>query len=237
MSLQRTESPTLVLFICVCLAAVLWLLNALNQEHTARYSAKVEWTGIEENMVPLQALPSSVQLRVKSTGWSLFYNTFSRKNILVDLSEFAGRKLLFTNDQHLLFEEVLPAKFELLEVSPDSIRIDMDRNLSRKIPVRFNSSIAFDPAFGLSGPVKLTPDSVTVSGAAENIQSLKYWPTEEVTLEALSADKSGAVSLQPPSKKAITLNASAVQYTRARICLYRGQPGGVNSKHRGEKGW
>jgi YbbR domain-containing protein len=76
---------------------------------------------------------------------------------------------------------------QLVDVKPDSIYVEFDRYDERVFPVVLDIAASFREGYGQVGAATVTPESVTVGGAASNIRVLHSWKTVRSTFDDLRA--------------------------------------------------
>ncbi|MFT7588151.1 MAG: YbbR domain-containing protein [Limisphaerales bacterium] len=207
-----SNSRSLIILICFGLAAVLWLLNALSKEHIAIQKVKLEWEGIGETQATVVKLPEEAKLRVKGNGWQLFYSSFRRKNVKIDLSKYAGRDILITKTIPDEFTSDIPNSFELKDIKPDSISIKMDKVISKKLPVKLIHKLQYDPTSGMSSHIELSPDSILITGARSNIEKLNYWATELLDKSKISETVEGEILIKHAGNLNLEFDTKVISY-------------------------
>jgi YbbR domain-containing protein len=92
----------------------------------------------------------------------------------------------------------------------DDIKLKIGKSYYKKIPVIFKSQINFYPGYEFTDSIRLSPDTITVFGLKEDIDTISYWPTEEFALVGVRNDINQLVKLSAPANNAITLSHTFV---------------------------
>jgi hypothetical protein len=207
------------LLVSMGLAFVFWLLHALGQEHTDTVRVRLDWGTPPADRVVVNRLPDEARLTLRSSGWNLLSARFRRQTLRLDLARFGDRNLLLTDRNHDLFARELSNAWTLLDVEPDTIRIDVDRAVQRRVPLRLATAWRYAPGFGPSGPPVLEPESVLVRGPARLVDTLRGWTLRPPAGEALDADRSGTVALAAPGDWQLDAEPEEARY-RVRVEPY-----------------
>lgn len=196
------------LLFSILVAFILWLVVNLNGEYEENFKAKI----VIKNLHPQRAIktdyPDVVNLKVKGQGWKLLpFYFFSSPQISIDLSNVhQGLKLNLSMDHRVHF---LSENVHLIEVNPETLSIELDKKIERKIPIELKFEIKKDN-YGFAYPPKLIPDSVTVSGAESIVSKIGSILTKEVTIEKTGKYKL-KLYLVNPYEKLLKLSDNYVQ--------------------------
>ncbi len=171
------EHPLRILAICGVLSLLLWLVLTLRQTTTATIEARTVVATLPSGEALVTPVPETVRLVVEGTGYRLL-PLFSNPP---RLPIAATQREVFLDAQL----PALPPGVRLVGVSPRTLRLDTEPSVTRTIPVVLRARIAFVPSYNLSGAVRVSPDSVRVTGARSVVAALRGWPTAPLPLGAL----------------------------------------------------
>ena len=203
------------MLISVGLAFFFWLLNALSKEHVDEVPVRFAWTDPPAGRMVVNRLPDNGTLVLQASGWNLLSAHFRRRTVRLELARFGERSLLLTDRNLDLFSRDLPREWTLLGVDPDTVRIDLDREGHRRIPVSVVKTWDFAPGYGASAATKLSPDSIDVWGPAGVLDTLDEWPTKPLDATAIKASLSGMVDLADPGSLSLRLAPMRIAYQQA----------------------
>lgn len=224
----KVDEKLVVFFFFLFFASFLWYLNKLNHEYTIDLSYPVRFSNLPPDKVFVRESEASVTLKVRAHGYTLL--KFKMSSVLaplnidlkdVKLSRVNGSKttyfLLSSRIQTMLADQINP-DMQLEAVTPDTLFVDLSRMTRKVVPVKQNLKLKFEEQFMLSGSPLLEPDSVTVSGPASLVDTLKFWPTKSKTLEKLSQTTTGIIALTNisgivPSTRRIDYTVEVEKYT------------------------
>jgi hypothetical protein len=162
---------------------LVWLSVAMREQYTITVTAPVTIENIPEGWSVSTPVPETIQLRLRGDGWRLAALLLGPEpHLRLPFTRSVTEQDLFSYPD--IAERIsLRPGIQLVDVSPDSIAIGLDRRVRRTVPVVFRHSITFLDDYGQVGPVLVTPESVTVEGAATVLQGIRSWPTEQRTFD------------------------------------------------------
>ncbi len=211
------NGPLPVFFVCVFIAIVFWVLNSLNKEYNYTLSFPLEIANMPYTKRMVNTTPDSVKVLCKARGFELFwfYLKHGNKKITIDLAgknnsadkisigmsnEFVNR---FKNDMH---------DMEIISAQPDSIHLFLSSRYLKKVPVVSNLKFTLKNRFGISGKIKIEPDSVLISGDKADIANVSQIFTAEKELNAIDETTTLEINITKPSAT-IFLSANTVRIT------------------------
>lgn len=210
-----TSRNTAILVLCIGIAAFLWLLIKLSDNYNWRVPVTLAYSNLPDDRVAVRELPKESEVMVNATGFKLLLARFRVIDIVLPIAyrdNMAQQFILASTIENELADE-LPPGYTLLGFSPDTLYMQFDKKLTKKVPLLLNGKVTYAKQFeGLGAPV-LSPDSVEVSGPERLIDTLQYWKTQPLELLDLKESKKGEVPLQKPSFSSVTLGQDKVGYS------------------------
>lgn len=182
----RVSRPR-VLLVCFGISLSLWFLLTLGRTHEASVPARIRITDLPSNRALSVMPPDQVVLRVEGTGYALLSLLARTPDLPVSASS--------DEVDLLMAAPVLPAGIRMRNVQPRFVRISTEERITRRIPIEARTRIEVASMFDLAGTPRLTPDSITVSGARSIVQNLTSWPTETRTFENVRGTLSSELAL------------------------------------------
>ncbi len=210
-----TSRNTAILLLCMGIAAFLWLLIKLSDTYTWRVPVTLVYSNLPDNRVPVRDLPRKSEMLVNATGIKLILARFRIIDITLPISYRENKStpyLLARNLQNELAGE-MPVGYKLLNFYPDTIFLQFDEKLSKKVPVMLAGNVSFAKQFESRSKPTTAPDSVLVSGPHSTIDTLMAWYTEPVNHTDIKETITGKVKLQKPKYTSVTLAVDEVDYT------------------------
>jgi hypothetical protein len=182
---------------CILIAAAIWLLTALNKEYTTSIAYPVVFKYDKLRLIPVDDLPSKLEVNVTGPGWSLLKRTFgvNQKSVSVYTNNYPRKKYLGSGDLLPIFIAQLP-ELKVNFVVSDSILINMNRIISRKIGIKVDTSlIKLAEGYSIAEPAYIKPDSILITGASTLVNSFPSFMLLELPIKNLSDDFEEAVDI------------------------------------------
>ncbi|MFM2286091.1 MAG: hypothetical protein RLZZ543_1588 [Bacteroidota bacterium] len=194
---------------CLIIASLFWLLLAFNRISTTTLRVPVSYINMPESRMMMEKLPREVDIQVSGTGYQLLSYLLQpdQAKVLLDgrsigmsPSTRAGEAFIttypgidFFNREH--------GDIKALNILPDTIHFNFFDRGYKKVPVHLNSYLDFARQFSLSDSIQLSPDSITLTGPIDVLDSIHTIETEALVLNKL--DRSGVytVKIKRPSDK------------------------------------
>ncbi|MCP9235116.1 hypothetical protein [Lewinella sp. JB7] len=199
-----------ILLICIGLAFVFWLILNLSQDYEITKEVDLTYV-VDPERVVAGSPPRSVSVQLRGRGWNLIWETLrgSRLGVSVDLQD--ETELLLTGNvlQQQVARQLSSGDLEVDNIAYDAQRILTTPRDGKRVPVRSRVRVRFKPGYFASGKLLIEPDSITVSGAADALEEIQEWPTEERTLEDIEDDQLISVPLAP-APEGLTINYTKV---------------------------
>jgi hypothetical protein len=195
------------LIACFFIAAVFWFLVKLSQTYETERAFRFEYV-LPEGEAFLERPPAEVQATVSGSGWKLMYASLFRppKTVVLDLNSLPlsvlERRLVMDRIQNALAGEGLLVK----DINLDYIALRVDARATRRLPLELRYKIEVAPQHQLSRSLVLKPDSIEVSGPADVIDALDFWPTDTGRIGPLKAPFSGSLPLAEDATGVLEFN-------------------------------
>lgn len=192
-SIGVTREKVVVFFISVVLALCLWMLVNLSRDFNLNIDVPITLGNIPDNRALTEELPEFVSVSIHAEGWKLINMYNNPPRIYVDVTE----------EQVNLFEQVqqqvsaIP-EINVQKVQPLMLNIELEEKVTKKVPVTAEVQVDFLDNFDFVGQPSLTPDSVSVSGAASIVENIEHWETDSTGFEEVANDIDATLVLKEP---------------------------------------
>ena len=192
------------------IAFIFWFF--IKSEDTYSVTTKIPLVArnLQEQKTYKEEVPESIIVTLKGSGrafiWLRFFDSFYEDyKAVLDLSRIAD-EYNFELDQYYKNNPekiVLPPSLDLefVEViSPRSIKINLDQYLVKKVPIRSQVVALTEPGYVQVGNQVFIPDSISIGGPQEVVDSIAFVNTEKDTMEGLVSSIEGELSIINPNK-------------------------------------
>lgn len=221
----------LVFVVAFIMALSLWFIVNLNGDYNITVNIPLETGDIPSDMALVDDLPEFVQVEVSGDGWKLVNLYNKPPTMRIDINE--GEVNLFDQVRQRFTVE---QDVSVLKVQPFAIDIALEEKVSKTIPIRLNTDISFMNRYGLVSEPVLTPDSLTITGAASQVEDIDEWRIEEtLTLTEVRDNITNSIPISQTdplielSVEEITFTADVSEFTEGEVSVYirtRGLPRG-----------
>jgi YbbR domain-containing protein len=167
---NRTNWKAVVL--CLFAAATFWLFNAFNKNYstTIQFPLSVEFDTVK--YVQVESLPEQVRVNVSGLGWDLFRKSlgFNLPILSLPVEKPAEVKKIVASTLIPEFTSQLGG-LKINFIATDTLRLNIDERFQRKFQLSADiSGLRFREGYGISGPIKILPDTVTLAGPKKILQ-------------------------------------------------------------------
>jgi len=182
----------------------------LSNDYYTTYNFPLKLIDFQKGYSSGVEIPKDISVKLKGQGWKLFtLNLGSRSNYNVSVGKGRGKKVLnlatFLGENQWLSSDV-----EVINIQPKSISIKVERTRKKKLKVIPQLKLDFKPGYGLATNIKISPDTVKVTGPRSVMRKLNSIPTDEIVLN----------NLDQPTQKEIDLKyIQGVSYSTRKIIV------------------
>lgn len=177
------------------LAVGLWIfVNAGERGAVEPLTVPISYASLPQGMVLVNHPPTQVKIEVTGPRTLLSLLDPQRMTLKIDLRNIAAGQSEF---------KIEPAMFNVerntavTSISPDQLSLDIDRLVTRDVPVHLAVEDKVAPGYMISS-VDITPPSVTIVGPSRYVAPLTAVNTEPFDLKGLTADTHRSVDIVPP---------------------------------------
>lgn len=192
------------------LALLLWLAVTTDREYTYQLEVPFRIDRLADGYVFANMPPQNVTLKISGKGRALIALYFYKKKIDLELPEVDSSTEIELKNYKSRFNFARELGVRIIDIiEPKSFKLEVDRFVEQKKPVRIRSNIKTMPGYIFSG-TNLRQDSVLVSGPASIIGSLKYIYSDSIINKDVKYPFDVRASLNPPVEKIVNLRPGNV---------------------------
>lgn len=178
-----------IFFVFLLLSSFFWLIKALNKEYDYTLDYPIAYEKVPDHIVLEGERPSTIQLKIKDTGFQLLRYSTSRRLLELDFNIeqllSSPRRRLNSNNSF-----ILPADYEnkltrnlvtttsIIGIKPDTLHVQYSRQVSKFVHVKLNGNVEPAQQRILNGAIKIAPDTVEIYGPERMLDTMKYVYTE-----------------------------------------------------------
>jgi len=188
--LRPSNRDLKIVILCIIGATIIWFLSALNKNYTTVVKCPIELSYEREGTIEVINPPRNVQVNVSGVGWDLLKQSlsFRRDPLLISVENPLETKRIAGYTIQPLLSQHLGA-LNLNFVVTDTIFLDIQRLINKKLFTYVDStSISLRRSHQITSPVRISPDSVTITGHESLISTLGDTLTIIIPQEEINGD-------------------------------------------------
>lgn len=194
----------------------IWLLINLSKEYTSTATYEIIYEQLAQDKILQEEPIKEVRLRLKANGFKLLSENFSDRKIKLQTNKLekksANDYYFLTNNQQTEIQKQLSKGLQLQRVLKDTIYLKLGSLQSKKVPVIANVDIQYQLGYNLAEAIKLSPDSIIISGPELQLSNVNNVKTSLLQLENLSKSlKQNVTILKPKNTDKIKMSSNVVE--------------------------
>lgn len=171
------EKKTHAIIASVVLSILVWLSVSMNNQYSVAVRVPFRVSGLHHGLSLASPVPSHILVRIRGTGWQVASSYLSTTaSINFDASTLTRKRTVLTS-RDLGYSLDVGSSAQVLGIDPDTVLIDVDSTISRRVPVFARIDVTPREGFTTVGAPELTPDSVTITGARKLVRNIDGWET------------------------------------------------------------
>lgn len=201
--------------ICLSIAALLWIVHALNRNY--RYSLRVPVTflNLPTNKMIVGDLPEYLDVEIKASGLKLLFISLKKNinEVVVDfnlLKNNAKSQAYSIRNGNFNLQGSINFDVEILKIRPDTLFFSVKKGNSKLLPVKANLKVACKPGFSVISKVNITPAYVSVTGDSVDLKKMDTVYTYFMNLKDVHQNFSSSIQLKKPYSS-ISYNVKDIQ--------------------------
>ena len=193
------------------LASVFWMLTKFSKQDVGSVVTTINYVNIPQGFMLNENTPEDFSFNVNATRFEFLGYVFKKPSIKIDVAAYFNKTTNIARVdgaalEKLILKQVVDAGF-VTQLSLPELILNIEQLSSKKVPVVAQVFISYDVGFDGLGPRQINPDSITITGSRQmldTIFSVKTTPLELLDISAsfaqdilLQSWPTGAVSNSP----------------------------------------
>ena len=212
--LTNIERKRFLVFIaCLLLAVAGWLFLALNNKYVYTAKTVLVYRNFPQKKAfhPLQS--DTVDLQVEGTGWQLLFARLrvNPQSISISLDKLNNRDYILFSEQLYNVNKQLETSQKIISVRPDTLYFDFSKRTVKKVPVKLITNFSYTQQYGVSDDIEITPNYVTVSGPQQDIEQIREWKTDTLSLQQIQNTTVTRVAMTQNRLKNVNIFPASVE--------------------------
>jgi hypothetical protein len=194
---SRKISKTFISFLVA--SFLIWLLITFSKEYTTVITYAVIYKNIPQNKLLQEAPINTIDITVKASGFKILRSNFKNKKIQLEASDLQRKEhskfYFLTKNQVKKIQQQLLFGVELKEIEQDTIYLNLGLLTSKKVALKPNLYINYHIGYDLLNEIKISPDSIVISGPEAQVEKTNYLDLSELKLDDVKSDFSEEVTI------------------------------------------
>jgi hypothetical protein len=158
-------------------ALLAWFSVNLREEYTIVKVLPVTIENLKAGTALKYPVPKNVAVRFRGKGLALAgLYLVPQVQYYINVSSVSHEDFYLTK-ANLLEHVTLPAALQSIDVNPDTIILALDEFYEKKVSVAPRIILSYREGYGQVGPIRLSPDSIFISGSRTALATINSWPT------------------------------------------------------------
>lgn len=212
--LNKIQRRKISIFVrCLIISFVAWLLIAVSNKYTVSIKAAIEFVNLPEKRAFHSLQSDTVQVDLRISGWDVLVYRLNppKPSIQVDLSTLATRNFIVFSNQLGFINRQFPADKQAVRVRPDTLFFDFSTQTQRKVEIKVPTRVTFKKQYGVIGETKTSPQFVTVTGPANDIENITFLETDTVYGDQISTDIRTVANINRQQRANITIYPTSAE--------------------------
>ena len=199
-----------IIIISFIFSVILWVSISLSNDYYATFDVPIKLVDFPSGYTTGSKIPKTVSIKLKGKGWKLIaVDLGSESDYVIPVGKDTGKRNINLYNYYVE-NQWLSSEIEVINISPDTLSFDVEKIVSKKLPIQPNVTFNFKPGYGLASPMSIAPESTTVYGPAKYLKELKSVPTEKSEFDGLDNKSVELVELK---------NMSGMRYRNTTVRL------------------
>lgn len=197
-------------------AVVVWIFVQFSKQYNQVVEIPVEYVNIPPNKVITEDNPETLKLRMVENGFRIAWFSMFAPTLSIDVSGLreTDERLLYVLDENRNeIREQLDLNFENSHFLRDVIYINYQQRKEKTIPVSSRIRIDFGAGYAATGELEIEPDSITVSGPDNILDTLNQLQTVPARFRDVKNDLSGTIAIDTSRLRKVNVYRNRVNYS------------------------
>ncbi len=215
--------------VALLFAVLFWLLIKMSKEYKTIISFPVEYVNIPQNKLIQKEPVKHIEIQIKASGFRLFGLGIMQTEIQLDARRLQRKSTsdyyFLLQNQKIDIQNQITNKYVVDQIVQDTVYLNLGTLTSKKVPVSGNFELSYKLGYHLIEAIKITPDSIVVSGPKKQIDTLQRMYLSRFVKENISETIetmlkiNGATSAIKFSVKEAAVYGEVDQFTEGELFL------------------
>ena len=189
---QKIRAKRLNVFVLfLLLAFFISLLSKLTSPTTHTLQFELQPTKLPQRVLLIEDRLPSVDVTITTNGFSLLKYAFKKLKLNVDFSTLQKNDTVYYWEQSAHRAEIAQffnSSTVIENIRPAALTFVYATQFAKKVPVSINLQPEFVVGYDLKRPLRALPDSITIVGPQQYVQTIDKVTTQQRTLNSVKSD-------------------------------------------------
>ena len=196
------------------LASVFWMLTKFSKQDVASVGATISYVNIPQGYMLDENTIQDFSFNVNATRFEFLGYVFKKLSIKIDVGAYFNETTKTARVdgaalEKLILNQVVDDGF-VTQLSLPELMITLEPLSFKKVPILGQVSISYDVGFDAMGPLQIKPDSVTITGSKQLLDTIVSITTTPLELFDISASFRQVISVESISNSTATISPKTV---------------------------
>ncbi len=176
--------------IALLFAVLFWLLIKMSKEYKAVISFPVEYVNIPQNKLIQKEPIKYIDIQIKASGFRLFGLSILQSIVQLDAKKLHRKSdsdyYFLLQNQKIDIQNQITSKYVVDQIVQDTVHLNLGTLTTKKVPITGDFNLSYKLGYHLIERVKISPDSIMVSGPKEQIDTLQSMRLQKFVKENIS---------------------------------------------------
>lgn len=178
-------------------SVILWGSVSLSGDYFISVYVPIRITDIPLHYTADGISAGEVFLRLKGEGWKLSSFSLDSDLEFKVSAGFDSGKVFLNLNRSINENEWLTSGIQVYDISPDTISTRIEKIFEKKVRVKPDYELQFQPGYNLASPVKINPESIVVYGTRRRLRNLDSIPTLKEVFSGLERKTVANLEIAP----------------------------------------
>jgi len=197
-------------------STIIWVFVQFSKQYTTVIVLPVSYINLPKDKILLENAPKYLDLRIQDKGFNIAIHKFFPRELNIDLSEAEplDGQLVYNLGLHkeAIFSE-LRIDYEIAGFLQETLKIDFQQRAVKRVPINSKINLGFSVGYSALDKIKLLPDSITVSGPENILDTLQSVNTKALKIGNINKDIEGKIKLDRSNLGTVTFYQDEVSYS------------------------
>ncbi|MGM1056986.1 MAG: CdaR family protein [Bacteroidota bacterium] len=210
------KGPLKTFLFFLAFSAFVWIFVQFSKQYSEVVGFPITYVNVPKDKIILSDSPKSLELRLRDNGINIAFRKIFPKKLVIDISETTedGNKLVYDLEkQKQAILTQLNIDYDDVNFLQEDLTINFEQRTVKRLPIVPEIDLSFSVGYSALEGIKLEPDSVTISGPENILDTLQKVHTRSLKINNISKDVQGTIKLNTSNLEKLNFYRKEVEYS------------------------